>query len=214
MKTRSFWDILLFMFLLLNIDKACSQDWCSWTGVTVNHRITPIIRVMSKMEVRTKDNISDFERFFINAGLGYKILPKWELKGVLAYHRRSSISKGDFNAYRYHIGSEASWRKGSFRIQWRERFQHTFALGDGEMIVRFRLKFDYNFPSTIFSPYFAIETFNDIESNEFFKAGRIRYIPGMKLKLNSMYSMSVFYCLQDDRISKSNIAGVEFSIDL
>ena len=189
-------------------------DWSSWTSVVVNHKFNKNLRLMSKVQVRSRDNFSAFERFFINAGLGYKVLPKWELKGVFAYHRRNSASKGNFNAYRYHLGSEAFWKKGDFRIRWRERFQHTFALGDDEMIIRSRLMFDYNIPSTILVPYFSIETFNDLENNDAFKAERIRYMPGLRMNLTDMYSLSVFYCRQDDISTKTNIAGVEFIINL
>ena len=191
-----------------------AADWSSWTSVTVNHKFNKNLRLMSKAQVRTRDNFSAFERFFINAGLGYKVLPNWELKGVLAYHRRSSASKGNFNAYRYHLGLEAAWKKGDFRIRWRERFQQTFALGDDEMIIRSRLMFDYNIPSTILVPYFSIETFNDLENNDFFKAERIRYMPGLRINLTDMYSLSAFYCRQDDISRKTNIAGVEFIINL
>ena len=191
-----------------------AADWSSWTSVTVNHKFNKSLRIMSKAQVRTRDNFGAFERFFINAGLGYKVLPNWELKGVLAYHRRRSASKGSFNAYRYHLGSEAAWKKGDFRIRWRERFQQTFALGDDEMIIRSRLMFDYNIPSTILVPYFSIETFNDIENSSFFKAGRIRYMPGLRMIFTDMYTLSAFYCRQDDISRKTNIAGVEFIINL
>lgn len=189
-------------------------DWSSWTSVTVNHKFNKSLRIMSKAQVRTRDNFGAFERFFINAGLGYKVLPNWELKGVLAYHRRSSASKGNFNAYRYHLGSEAAWKKCNFRIRWRERFQQTFALGDDEMIIRSRLMFDYSIPSTILVPYFSVETFNDLGNNDFFKAERIRYMPGLRVNLTDMYSLSIFYCRQDDISRKTNIAGVEFIINL
>lgn len=217
MKTHRLGIVFLILFILGGIDGVKSQnnpDWCSWTGVTLNYKINRSLRFMSKTEVRTKDNFSDFERFFINAGIGYKVLPGWELRGVLAYHRRSSTSRGDFNAYRYHIGSEATWKKGYFRIQWRERFQHTFVLGDGEIMIRSRLKFDYNIPSTILAPYFMVEAFNDVESENVFKAERIRYTPGVKFKLTDNYSLSVFYCRQDDGDRKSNIGGVEFFVNL
>lgn len=189
-------------------------DWSSWTSVTVNHKFNKSLRIMSKAQVRTRDNFSAFERFFINAGLGYKVLPNWELRGVLAYHRRSCASKGNFNAYRYHLGSEAAWKKCNFRIRWRERFQQTFALGDDEMIIRSRLMFDYSIPSTILVPYFSVETFNDLGNNDFFKAERIRYMPGLRVNLTDMYSLSVFYCRQDDISRKTNIAGAEFIINL
>lgn len=219
MKTHR-WGITLLVFcgLLMfgNISLTAQDrtDWSSWTSVVVNHKFNNSLRLMSKMQVRTRDNFSAFERFFVNTGLGYKVLPKWELKGVLAYHRRSSSSKGKFNAYRYHIGSEAAWKKGDFRIRWRERFQQTFAMGDVETIIRSRLMFDYNIPSTILAPYFSIETFNDLENDDFFKAGRIRYMPGLKINLSNMYSLSVFYCRQDDVSRKTNIAGVEFIVNL
>ena len=67
-------------------------DWSSWTSVVVNHKFNKNLRLMSKVQVRSRDNFSAFERFFINAGLGYKVLPKWELNGVFDYHRRSSAS--------------------------------------------------------------------------------------------------------------------------
>lgn len=215
MRTRVLCCICFSLFLLF-ANYALAQDghdWCSWTGVALNYRISPDLRIMSKAQVRTKDDFSKFERFFINSGVGYKVLPRLELRAVVAYHRRSS-SKGEFNAYRYHLGSEASWKRGGFRFQWRERFQHTFALNDDEMMIRSRLKFDYTVPATIFTPYFSVETFNDIESDDFFDANRIRYIPGLKMKLTDMYFMSVFYCRQDDGTKKSNIAGVEFFINL
>lgn len=219
MKTHG-WGIVMLVFcgfLTLGNTRLMAQDvtdWSSWTSVVVNHKFNSSLRLMSKMQVRSKDNFSAFERFFVNAGLGYKVLPKWELKAVFAYHRRSSASKGKYNAYRYHLGSEATWKKGDFRIRWRERFQQTFALGDVENIIRSRLMFDYNIPSTILSPYFSIEAFNDLENDDSFKAERIRYMPGLKINLSDMYSLSVFYCRQDDVSRKTNIAGVEFIINL
>lgn len=74
--------------------------------------------------------------------------------------------------------------------------------------------FDYNIPSTILSPYFSIEAFNDLENDDSFKAERIRYMPGLKINLSDMYSLSVFYCRQDDVSRKTNIAGVELIINL
>lgn len=112
----------------------------------------------------------------------------------------------------YRFGSDLE--KGDFRIRWRERFQQTFAFGDVENIIRSRLMFDYNIPSTILAPYFSIETFNDLENDDSFKAERIRYMPGLKINLSEMYSLSVFYCRQDDVSRKTNIAGVEFIINL
>ena len=219
MKTHRLGVILLVFcgFLIFENTRLMAQDftdWSSWTSVVVNHKFNPSLRVMSKVQVRTRDDFGAFERFVVNAGLGYKVLPKWELKGVFAYHRRNSASKGEFNAYRYHIGSEATWKKGDFRIRWRERFQQTFALGDAETIIRLRLMFDYNIPSTILALYFSIETFNELENNDFFRAERIRYMPGLKINLSDMYSLSVFYCRQDDISRKTNIAGMEFIINL
>ena len=205
---------VLLMFGNISLTAQDRTDWSSWTSVVVNHKFNNSLRLMSKVQVRTRDNFSAFERFFVNAGLGYKVLPKWELKAVFAYHRRSSAFKGKYNAYRYHIGSEATWKKGDFRIRWRERFQQTFAFGDVENIIRSRLMFDYNIPSTILAPYFSIETFNDLENDDSFKAERIRYMPGLKINLSEMYSLSVFYCRQDDVSRKTNIAGVEFIINL
>mgnify|MGYP001117135975 FL=1 len=205
---------VLLMFGNISLTAQDRTDWSSWTSVVVNHKFNNSLRLMSKVQVRTRDNFSAFERFFVNAGLGYKVLPKWELKAVFAYHCRSSASKGKYNAYRYHIGSEATWKKGDFRIRWRERFQQTFAFGDVENIIRSRLMFDYNIPSTILAPYFSIETFNDLENDDSFKAERIRYMPGLKINLSEMYSLSVFYCRQDDVSRKTNIAGVEFIINL
>lgn len=217
METHKLCVIWVLLSILFFVDEVRSQeksDWCSWTGVTVNYKINDRMRLMSKTEVRSKDNISDFERFFINGGVGYKVLPKWELRGVLAYHRRSSSSKGDYNAYRYHIGSEASWKYGDFKIQWRERFQHTYLLEENELLIRSRLKFDYYIPSSMLAPYFSVETFNNIRNGSFFNADRVRYTPGMRVKLSETYSVSAFYCRQDDGAKKSNIAGVEFFINL
>ena len=99
MKTHG-WGIVMLVFcgfLTLGNTRLMAQDvtdWSSWTSVVVNHKFNSSLRLMSKMQLRSKDNFSAFERFFVNSGLGYKVLPRWELKAVLAYHRRSSASKG------------------------------------------------------------------------------------------------------------------------
>lgn len=88
MKTHRLGVILLVFcgFLIFENTRLMAQDftdWSSWTSVVVNHKFNPSLRVMSKVQVRTRDDFGAFERFFVNAGLGYKVLPKWELKGVL-----------------------------------------------------------------------------------------------------------------------------------
>ena len=61
-------SLVFCVFLTLGNTRLMAQDvadWSSWTSVVVNHKFNSSLRLMSKMQVRSKDNFSASESLTI-----------------------------------------------------------------------------------------------------------------------------------------------------
>lgn len=205
--------ILLVCFGKVGLSAQETVDWRSWTSAVVNYRITKSLLVRTKLEYRLKDDISKSDRWSLNAGLNYNILPFLEIKGAYEFHHRKLGDDLWKFRHRYYLGAQASWKFCDFKLSWRERFQQTIQDGDVESMLRSRIKLDYGIPGTCLQPHFSIETFLCLNDGTFPKVCRIRYRPGVKIGFSKRYALIVFYCRQYEKLRKSNIAGMEMDFN-
>ena len=144
----------------------------------------------------------------------YNLLPCLQVEGVYELHYRR-LDKGEWKfRHRYNLGVQVSadWR--DFKISLRERFQETFSEGNVENRLRSRLKISYGPDKWRVKPYFAPELYQPIGDRAFFRVARMRYRPGVEIRLARRCSADVFYCRQYEPGNSRNIFGVEVGISL
>lgn len=210
-KLSSFLPIMLIAFST-PYAVAQTDEFSTWSIVNVSCGIAGNWSFVGYVEYRAKDNLKHSDRWTLSAMVNYRPLSFLMAEGGYELHYRY---KGDGNwgtRNRYTLGIQGSvrWRDITFSL--RERLQKTVTHGVSEDRLRSRLKISYAPRGWIMNPYFSTELFQPMGDDAFFTASRIRYRPGIVLKLSARCSLDAFYCRQYEPESCRNIFGMELGL--
>lgn len=208
--------IKIYCLLFLLIGSAFSalhaqDDFTTWTSMKVSHSPFDRFTVSGKFELRTKDSMKSWDRWGVGAEAGYQLFPFLKAEAGYELHHRNRGGEGWKFRHRYGIGATGSVKWGEFKFSLRERFQQTINKGDAENRLRSRLKIAYAPQRWIVSPYFSGELYQAIGDAAFWEVARMRYRPGVEIKLPHKWKLDVFYCYQYQPDKSKHIAGVECS---
>lgn len=135
-----------------------------------------------------------------------------KISGIYELHYRNRGSDGWKFRHRYLIGPQASVKGGNFKFSLREYFQQTISEGEAESRLRSRIKAEYVPTSWTLHPYFSAELYQPIGGEAFFSIARMRYRPGINVRISRKCSCDVFYCRQYEPVRSINIVGLEFLV--
>lgn len=193
--------------------KGQSLDNTTWTTVSVKHKLNQKFDLSANVEWRTKDDVSETDRWGFKVGTGYKVLPFLKVGAGYEMHYRNRGADGWKHRHRYMVEGTLSARWLDWKISLRERFQHTFDRHDDEVLLRSRLKLAYDIPSCKLEPYASVEMYNGLNRGEDFDVTRMRYRGGLNFPVFSCMDMEVFYCRQWEERKDKNIFGIEMSFE-
>ena len=215
LKTAYWKYVLLAVFVSVGVRMyAQADEFATWSMIRVNHKILPDLKFSAAVEFRSKADLKQADRWGGDAGIMYNLLPCLQVEGVYELHYRR-LDKGEWKfRHRYNLGVQVSANWGDFKISLRERFQETFSEGNVENRLRSRLKVSYGPSGWRVKPYFAPELYQPIGDRAFFRVARMRYRPGIEIKLSGRCSADVFYCRQYEPGNSRNIFGIEVGVSL
>lgn len=215
-KRNAFWCFCLAVSAALPVHTVCAQsaDFTTWTGVKVSHEVASRWNLSAATEFRSKDHLRKADRVSLSLGAAYDIFSFLKLSGTYELHYRNRGSDGWKFRHRYLIGPQVSVRGGDVKFSLREYFQQTISEGEAESRLRSRLKAEYAPESWIVHPYFSAELYQPIGGKAFFSIARMRYRPGVNVRISRKCSYDVFYCRQYEPERSINIVGVEFSVTI
>lgn len=214
MKIYPEYRIYILLVVLLAVSgvsvRAQDKDFATWTNLGVEYKLNPDLAINGGLEWRTKDNLGSTDRWGMNLGGNYTLLPFLKLGAGYEMHCRNRGSQGWKFRHRYHFDGTLSTRLQRVKLSLRERFQHTMDGGD-ELRFRSRMKAAYVIPKCKLEPYISIEMYNSLNRCDHFGVQRMRYRGGVELPLSDCWSADVFYCRQWEKGERKNIVGVECS---
>ena len=204
----------LVVLVLLPVCTVCAQsdDFTTWTGVKVHHRLATRWNVSAMAEFRSKNHLKEADRVSFNLGASYDICSFLKFSGAYELHYRTRGDEGWKFRHRYLLGPQASVKCRNFKFSLREYFQQTISEGETESRLRSRIKAEYVPASWALHPYFSAELYQPIGGEAFFSIARMRYRPGINIRISKRCSCDVFYCRQYEPERSVNIAGLEFSV--
>ena len=204
---------LIFLLLCLNSFQAIAQDdgLSTWFSMRVNHRIAKKVSMSAIAEMRMDDSFKTFDRWGLALNADYRFLPFMRLEGGYEIHHRDRGPSGWKFRQRYGIGLIANAKWGLFNFSLRERFQQTFQESDIESNLRSRAEIAFVPRNSILSPYVSVELYQQIGHQSFWAVDRIRYRPGLDIKVSRKWALDLFYCFQYAPGGNKHIAGVECS---
>ena len=204
--------LVLFVVLLSNKGATCADnDLKLRMGVEMEKELSkkltvhllPEIRLLSKHEI---------EEFFLETGLSYDVFKFLKVSG----YYRAYFTESDVITNRFALDVKPSWKQKGLKIQYRIRFANytDFDLEtiDKSNYIRNRIKLEYKISKVGLNPYIASEIFYHGGNKEF---NKIRYVTGLKVKLNKATDLSAYYMRQKKLTGKkdyANYLGLSFKV--
>ena len=180
---------------------AQERDFTTWASTGFKYKVKPAFTLSGKLEWRTKDNLDKTDRWGLDIGGAYSVLPF--LKVAAGYE----VHYWKFR-HRHHFDGTLSTRVQRLKVSLRERFQHTFDSNGDEFRWRSRVKLAYDIPKCKIEPYASVEMYNGLNRGERFDVQRMRYRGGVVLPLSSDWEADIFYCRQWESKGRKDIVGV------
>ena len=204
---------LVLLISLLGVSsfslRAQEKDFATWANVGFEYKLKPAFTVSGGLEWRTKDDLGKTDRWGLDVGGAYSVLPFLKVAAGYEIHYRNRGEAGWKFRHRYHFDGTLSTRVQRLKVSLRERFQHTFDSSGDEFRWRSRVKLAYDIPKCKIEPYASVEMYNGLNRGERFDVQRMRYRGGVVLPLFSdCWEADVFYCRQWESKARKNIVGV------
>ena len=189
--------------------RAQEKDFATWANAGFEYKLKPAFTVSGGLEWRTKDDLGKTDRWGLDVGGAYSVLPFLKVAAGYEIHYRNRGEAGWKFRHRYHFDGTLSTRVQRLKVSLRERFQHTFDSSGDEFRWRSRVKLAYDIPKCKIEPYASVEMYNGLNRGERFDVQRMRYRGGVVLPLFSdCWEADVFYCRQWESKARKNIVGV------
>jgi hypothetical protein len=175
------------------------RDLQLWTGAGLEKKIGKDWTFSLGEEFRFKQNISEINNYFTEAGVRYQISKNFEMEGGYRYTRDKNSDNSYENLTRYHLDLRYKGRLDFISINYRLRYQKEvegFKLLnqriDYEKYVRNRIRILYNDFHKI-KPYLSAEIFQLFRPNQYAKFDYIRILGGVKYEPGKMGSFGFAY---------------------
>lgn len=188
--------------------RAQEKDFATWANVGLEYKVKPAFAVSGGLEWRTKDDLSKTDRWGLNIGGAYTLLPFLKVGAGYELHYRNRGEAGWKFRQRYYFDGTLSTRIQDVKLSLRERFQHTFEKSNNEYRLRSQFKVAYDVPDCILEPYVSVEIYNGLNAGDRFDVKRMRYRGGIALPLSDRWKADVFYCRQWEQKGQKNIFGL------
>jgi len=211
--------ILLLSFTIAGYSQ--NDDFGMWFGIDASHNLVKKFDISLSGCIRTIDNTSRIEQYFVEGGLGYKLN---KIFSVSASYRLLNTQEKNSNFYFRHkifFDLKGTVPVNQFSLSTRLRLQRTTRtyIEDNEDIeakyyVRLKTKASYNIPSFPLDPFIGCEIFCPAFSDNGLDIYKNRLSVGAELKLSKKNSLSAEYIHQRDyhpSISDINIVSFGYN---
>jgi len=146
--------------------------------------------VMARLEHRSYEQISATECWFAMAGGGYKFT-KW-MKADLSYEFWKIPSSGNATTHKIVLTLTETLKREGLALSMREKYELAVNPDNGKVshTLRTRLRAQYSFEGSIFTPYVMYEFFNKFEAQPWIRS--LHYV-GTDIKVSAHHGFDIFY---------------------
>lgn len=217
----------LFILVVIVLSARLSaqkSDFGIWYEVNADYEIIKGLRFDLETSIRTDENASRVESFYIEPGLRYKFNDYFS--AGLYYRFIENIEKDDqyHPRHRWFIQVKGDLPVKRFTFSARYRLQEQFKtyIEDPEDEIpawghRLRLEIDYDIKGLPLMPYSSAEMYSQPSEANDIPVDRWRYIAGVEYTVCKKHTFSLEYIYNESRVSKPaymNIIGVRYDISL
>jgi hypothetical protein len=182
------------------------HDAGAWLGTDIRFRIKKRMDLVVSHQIRTKTLSSQFDQFFIEPELRYKL--KNGLRFAVAYRPslKFDLESGASIRHRYHLQLDYGIDLGDWEIGTRVRFQQRFVpirrserLPSSEQPIAIRNKWSVEYTDfKKLEPFIQFEYFLNLSGQAPIQIGTLRYKAGVEFDLPKKLFLSLFYMMEQE----------------
>ena len=195
------------------------RDMHLWTGAEIEKSFLENWKVSLKQEVRFKQNITEINNFFTQAGLRYRINKNFSLTGKYRYTRDRKSDGSYENRSRYSfdliIRGDIDFITLNYRLRYQKEVEsmHLFKPDEPyEKYLRHRIMVSYNDFKKI-EPYISAEVFQLHELSLYPEFNWLRMQLGIRYEPGSWGELKFVYGVQRELKSTTPYTGYLFRIN-
>lgn len=224
-RTKQLKKILLLVLVISSStihaqDTEVVSDLQQWTSIDITKKLNKKWSLSFEQEVRFKQDISNFDVYFADLGLSYKLNKHMKLGANYRFYQNKN-NKGVFQTqHRWNTDFQYKQKISRFTMAYRLRFQNKdedFYTSDTENnLYNLRNKFsiDYNIKGFKLDPFFDVELYRQIEDASTSELSKLRYTLGVEYPLKKFGDIKLFYRIDNelnlDYDNKTYIIGVGY----
>lgn len=218
--------VLLILSLFIPVAMhAQKTDFGIWYEVKADKKITDRLRFDLETSIRTEENASSIETFYVEPGLRFKF-NEYFAAGV--YYRFIEQKENDDNYHPRHRwfvqlkGTLPSFYRFTFAARYRMQQQFKTYINDVEdeeplWAHRLRLELDYDIKGLPLRPIASVEIHNLLSIPTEYTVDRWRYIVGVEYTVNKKHTFGLEYIYNDSKVTKPaymNAIGITYAVKL
>ena len=183
--------------------KAQNQDFGSWTGIEINKKLSQRLSVSFTEELRLKENITQLNSFFSEAGVGYKFSQYLKVAANYRFNQKQRIDQSLGTRHRFNVDFAFQNKINAFVVSYRMRVQSQlndyYSSETGKVPnynLRHKFSLEWDLDNRI-SPLAAAELFYPINQMDN-KLQQVRLNAGIKYDINNDNRIIINYLVQKE----------------
>jgi len=179
-------------------------DLEQWTSVGISKKLGKNWKLSLDQEFRFTNNISQFDIYFTDFGVDYKLNKHFSLGANYRFYQNKN-SDGIFQTqHRWSTDAEYKQKIDRFTLAYRLRFQNKdedfFTSESSNNLYNLRNKFslDYNIKNFKFDPFFEAELYRQIYDATTTELSKLRWTLGLEYSLKKFGDLEMFYRIDNE----------------
>ena len=201
-----FISAIFFLFAAANSQ---TKDFGIWYGISLNHELSKKIDVSVAASLRTYDNASLVDLFYLEPGTSYKFNKYFSVGAAYRLIYKREAGAGFFDRHRWLADAKFSYPVKKFKFSARFRLQEqykTYADNKPEVLNeyygRIKAQVYYNWPSFPVNPYVSMEYFYPLNTGTVKFADKKRLVFGAKYSISKKQTLEAEYMYQRDYLPR------------
>lgn len=197
--------VVLFLFAAAFKLQAQRSDFQSWWELEVKKELSGTWKLNAELEQRFHKNSLQYNRTLITVGAARSLGDYLELAAGVRTTMSVTDSKEYLMSYRTQMDISGSYPISGFVFDLRARVQYSItdflSVDDysiNSMVNRFRFKTQYHFFGTKFDAFASAELWLGVADFVTYKPYAIRYVAGLKYRINFNSRLMLRYILEDE----------------
>ena len=217
-------SLLIAVLLLPAVLTGQKSDFGLWYEFSADRELVKGLRIEAEASLRTDNNASRAESWYIEPGLRYKF-NKYFAAGIYYRFIEQLENDNSFHArHRWFVQFKGDLPISRITFSARYRIQQQFKtyIRDPEDEIpvwsqRLRVEMDYDVKSLPLTPFINAEIYNQVFAGNDISVEKMRYMAGVEYTIAKRHTIGITYIYQDSKVSKPawlNAVSLSYAVKL